>query len=249
MFLICIAILCVSFLQKGSYKSVDDIENTTLQTPIQTEADWIPIVFERDGYTYTLHPLYNYTLNGLVVSALQYDTWYSMSRVTKTFTKDVCIIWWDTVAKRGYQEKSLSIKQDFRFCLYRYFTNNITFNGNELSNNHLIPKNSEVEKKILTIESGDQVKIIGKLVNVRALATWKLQKYENNNLSWDTSITRDDTWAGACEVIYVEDVEVLKKGNQVYHILFSLSLWGTILLLIYKIVELSLSFRSRKTRT
>jgi hypothetical protein len=74
------------------------------------------------------------------------------------------------VKEKGYQDKTLSIRQDFRFCLYRYTTNNITFNGNELSNNHLIPKNPEVEKKILAINSGDQIRIVGKLVNVHALA-------------------------------------------------------------------------------
>jgi hypothetical protein len=70
------------------------------------------------------------------------------------------------VAKRGYQNPSLKISQDFRFCLYRYRSNNLFFNANELSNNHLIPRNIEVDKVMRSIQTGDQVKIRGKLVNV-----------------------------------------------------------------------------------
>jgi hypothetical protein len=105
-----------------------------------------------------------------------------------------------------------------------------------------------VEKKILAINSGDQIRIVGKLVNVHALANWKLQKFENSDLSWDTSVSRDDTWAGACEVIFVEDVEILKRGNPIYQFLFTLSIWGIGFLILYKMIAWHLFFKTREPR-
>ena len=40
-----------------------------------------------------------------------------------------------------------------------------------------------------------------------------------------TSTIRTDDGAGACEIIYVEDVQILKKGNPVSYYLFKSALF------------------------
>lgn len=138
-FLILFTVFVISFFQKDQYKNIDSIHPEILQEPIQNLTTSEEISFERDGYKYILTPLYDYTIQGLAVSAQSYDTWYNMSRVAKTFTRDICLLWGETVDKRGYQDKTLKISQDFRFCLYQYWSRDIVFKPNELSNNHLIP--------------------------------------------------------------------------------------------------------------
>jgi hypothetical protein len=62
------------------------------------------------------------------------------------------------------------------------------------ANWHLVPADSSVWRKLRGLRVGDVVKLDGKLVNL-----------ENPEVgSRTTSLTREDTGAGACEIIYVE---------------------------------------------
>jgi hypothetical protein len=66
------------------------------------------------------------------------------------------------------------------------------------ANWHLVPADSAVWSKLRGLRVGDVVKLDGMLVNL-----------ENPELgSRTTSLTRDDTGAGACEIIYVESATV-----------------------------------------
>ena len=71
------------------------------------------------------------------------------------------------------------------------------------SNNHLVPSDSKIRSKIKKIRTGDHIKIKGYLVSIDGLDE------DGNTFYWDSSISRDDTGDGACEVIYVTDVKWL----------------------------------------
>lgn len=65
------------------------------------------------------------------------------------------------------------------------------------ANMHMIPSSESVESRLKQIKPGETVTITGKLVNVEAADGWR----------WRTSLTRNDTGNGACEIVYVEKVE------------------------------------------
>jgi hypothetical protein len=50
-----------------------------------------------------------------------------------------------------------------------------------------------------------------------------------------TSLNRKDTGNGACEVVFVEDFKIIKQGNPAWHLLFTITLWLTILLAVVKL--------------
>ena len=239
LFLIIFLILIgVSYFNMNSYKSVDSIQSEVLQAPVETPiVNGEPIKFIKDGYNYTLTPIYDYTLNGLVLHQQKYDAWYSISRTDKTFIKDICAIWGNTLKDGSYRDGSVSVTQDSRWCWWSYTNSNLIFNPNEISNNHLIASSPSVERQILSIDGGDQIRIIGKLVNVHAEAIGKTSQYENGAADWHTSTTRDDTGAGACEIIYVESIEILQKGNEIFHLLFSIGWYGLLVCLFWIIIE------------
>lgn len=60
----------------------------------------------------------------------------------------------------------------------------------------MIPGNSEVEKQLRRVREGDVIKFRGYLVRVEASDGW----------NWTSSLTRDDTGAGACELILLESL-------------------------------------------
>jgi hypothetical protein len=65
------------------------------------------------------------------------------------------------------------------------------------ANMHLIPATSHIEDQLEDVRAGHIVRLRGLLVNVSGPNGW----------TWNTSLTREDSGAGACELFYVESVE------------------------------------------
>ncbi len=77
-----------------------------------------------------------------------------------------------------------------------------------------------------SLNAGDRLRIKGKLVDVAAMNTIQANIDKPPSYKWQTSTVRTDTGPGACEIIYIENIEILKKGNQIANNLFNLSfLW------------------------
>ena len=69
---------------------------------------------------------------------------------------------------------------------------------NNSSNMHMIPASHRVGKQLRKLRSGNVVHLRGQLVDVDHDSGWY----------WRTSMSREDTGAGACELFYVESVVV-----------------------------------------
>lgn len=65
------------------------------------------------------------------------------------------------------------------------------------ANMHLIPATANVKDRLLEVRPGHIVHLRGLLVNASRADGYR----------WNTSLTRADTGAGACELFYVEAVE------------------------------------------
>ena len=66
------------------------------------------------------------------------------------------------------------------------------------ANMHLIPADGLLLERLKTVRPGNIVRLQGYLVNVSG----------PNGYTWNTSLTRQDTGAGACELFYVERIEM-----------------------------------------
>lgn len=65
-------------------------------------------------------------------------------------------------------------------------------------NMHMIPSDAWVEKKLKKIRKGDIVRLEGLLVDID----------HDSGFYWRTSLTREDSGAGACEILYVESIVI-----------------------------------------
>lgn len=65
------------------------------------------------------------------------------------------------------------------------------------ANMHLIPADERVRSQLRSVRPGHVVHLRGSLVDVSG----------PNGYSWNTSLRRDDSGAGACELFYVQSVE------------------------------------------
>lgn len=65
------------------------------------------------------------------------------------------------------------------------------------ANMHMVPANDEVKEQLYSLRRGELITISGYLANVTS-----------DDFTWRTSTTRSDAGAGACEIVWVESVEV-----------------------------------------
>jgi hypothetical protein len=175
-----------------------------IEAPTQTPLDLDPFTQNQKEYLYTISPQYHYEIQGLIVSAYDSSSWYDIyHRHDPANIKDVCLVWGDNLASQAYRR--VNFKSGQFTCYYSWFGSDPGFNPHRMSNNHLIPATPEIGRVIRSLGRGDQVKLSGYLANYEVTRNGKAFG------SRFTSTKREDTGSGACEVIYVTHVEILRR--------------------------------------
>ena len=67
------------------------------------------------------------------------------------------------------------------------------------ANMHMIPADAGVKRELEQVRQGQIIHIVGFLVDASRANGWH----------WNTSMTRDDTGMGACELVYVESLDIV----------------------------------------
>lgn len=176
--------------------------------PLQA-ADGVPPPFAVTvkKLNYVVRPLFRYEIAGLVVSQHRSDSFLDTShRRWRDFLniKDLCLVWGRNIASGVYRETRFW-NRDFT-CMCR-FSDEATarrFSVRHLANNHLLCADPALSRRILRVRPGDQVRLAGFLAEYGQPA---------NGFTRGTSTVRDDTGNGACETIYVTDLQVLRRAN------------------------------------
>ena len=225
--------LGLSWLQKDRLPDHTALVSELNQDPIQVRTTATPFMFQYHGEEYWIEPVAEYELWGLVVTHNNItgitDIMHTKDSVD---IKDICVLWGSNVSNNNYQRMNFS-SGDF-ICYYQY-PYGVHFQGNELSNNHLLSDNETVRETIRQAHIGDQIHLRGKLVNYN----WQ------SHPGWvrRTSTTRNDTGNGACEVVFVNDFEILRSPNHAWHTLFAISPWLVLITIVFKLVSFALPTR------
>jgi len=221
--LIVLLIGTVAYMLKARPISSSTIDSGLAHDPAQGPTDEPPFQFEYRDQTFDVTPVATYELQGLIVShnnpTGMTDSYHDKNSVD---TRDLCVIWGENVGNDDFHDVSFS--SGAWTCYFRY-PGHTRFNHSQLSNNHLITDNQDIREAISDLRVGDQIKIKGLLVNYRDA------RYNN----WrNSSTTRNDGGNGACEVVFVNDLQLLKRGNQMGFFVYGVSKWLVFLLLLGK---------------
>ena len=65
-------------------------------------------------------------------------------------------------------------------------------------NMHMVPAHNWIRKKLKGVRVGDIVRLRGRLVDIDHPSGWH----------WRTSLSRNDSGGGSCEIVYLEDFEI-----------------------------------------
>lgn len=193
--------ICVALLVAGIWRwhQGRDIEHPpgviAADDPVQFDLDGEPEI-TRDGFR--LQPRADFSAT---VRVLRRED-YSIGALATLVPTDFAVGWGpmsDTRVLSG-----IEISQGNRF--YYWHTESWPVERREIethsANWHLIPGNASVRSALAKLRVGSVVELRGRLVDVRGPET-----------QLRTSLTRDDTGAGACEILLTSSVRILEPGT------------------------------------
>lgn len=156
-----------------------------LQTPITQQVD-----------AYQLTELASFKITAKVLAKKN----YSFDRGAQLSPTDLAL-GWGRMSDENVLEQ-IKISQSGRFYFWRVAAFPIPQREIEThsANMHVIPENISVKHALGKVRPGDIIEMSGSLVNV--LST-------DNQWRWRSSLTREDTGGGACELIWVKSLRIV----------------------------------------
>lgn len=207
-FLLGLVVLATGLYLRQLLPDYQAVLPSTLAEPLQTRTLLAPFKVSEKGVEYTIKPVADYEITGVVVSrhdsAVFWDyihaEWNDHINVA-----DLCIVWGNNLKSNNYQA--------LRYTSGQFVCNVSTdrdevwdkFDPDALSNNHLLTNDRSIAKRIRSVKVGDQVRLTGHLAS-----------YSHNTgkpFVRGTSTVRTDRGNGACETIFVTQAEVVKPTS------------------------------------
>ncbi|MDM7985802.1 MAG: hypothetical protein QUS13_00560 [Smithella sp.] len=158
------------------------------EQPVQ-ESTNIPSL-QRDDYD--IQPVARYAIRAKVLSAER----YRMGRMSDLSPIDLAL-GWGPMSRNDVIEK-LDIRQSNRWYYY-HWEGTPPIDPVDIirssANTHLVFASDSVKSRLLKVRTGEIVKLKGYLINIKHRDGW----------TWNTSLTREDSGAGSCELMWVEE--------------------------------------------
>ena len=112
---------------------------------------------------------------------------------------------WGPMAKPGMAEK-LNVSQSSRWYRYSWDGNGPPIPLSEIishsANMHMVPASNAVAESLKRVSEDDVIELNGWLIRIEKENGWR----------WQSSLSRDDSGDGACELVYVCSIQV--KNNR-----------------------------------
>jgi hypothetical protein len=166
-----------------------------IKQPLQVNLE--PTDFMMDGYRITRRA--RFEINARVLSKEP----YYMSREADLSPFDLAL-GWGVMSDQSVLDQ-IDISQSGRWYRTRYELpppipdQQIIFNS---SNMHMIPARDDIGRSLKKLREGDIITLRGYLVDVDHDSGWR----------WRTSMSRQDTGGGACEIVFVESLDIKISG-------------------------------------
>lgn len=159
------------------------------EDPEQTEAGSLPVI---DFNGYHLRALARYRIAARVLGREEYDS----GRESDLSPTDLALGWGPMADPHVLA--GIAISQSNRYFFWKTPEYPIPRRDIEVhaSNVHLVPASTEIDRELKDVKVDEQVVLGGYLIEADADDGWR----------WISSLTREDTGPGACELLYVESV-------------------------------------------
>ncbi|RDZ28447.1 hypothetical protein [Lysobacter silvisoli] len=175
--------------------------------PGQHPSSMAPFSVRAGEVEYRIEPVAEYDIAGLIVSRHDSDTWWDKFHARNNDhlnVADLCLAWGANTADGVYRHMKFWNGQ---------WTCNFQWGGGApvgpqhtraVSNNHLLTNDPLIAERIRSLRVGDQVRLRGQLAVYR----------HNHGMNFvrGTSTNRDDGGNGACETLFVRQLDLLQAA-------------------------------------
>lgn len=199
-------LLLIGVIKTTNIGTESKVNLNNIPAPIQTKSIGSTTKAINDGNA-QINYIAEYKINGRVVDVERY---YSKDVKDRLSSRDIAL-GWGVLSTKESKNKIKWSSTGNRYLSWKASDNEWCQNvGGESviisshSNNHLIPSNNEIKRKIESINKGDYVQIEGYLVEV----DWS--NPEGDYIKWTTSTSRSDVGNDASEIIYVTGIKWLR---------------------------------------
>ncbi|MEL6870013.1 MAG: hypothetical protein AAFO81_09460 [Pseudomonadota bacterium] len=208
--------LAVSFWMRNTLPPARVLLPIVAEEPAQTPTRKRAFDAVWKGLSYRVKPRFDYELTGLVVSFRLHDGNSRMHRRAQDHLNaaDLCVVW-DQSASTPFLNR-MSFWNGIFTCNFKTTDQQAweSFNPDQLSNNHLISDDARVRDAIADVRIGDQIRMRGFLADYTSPGGGTRK----------SSVVRTDGGNGACETIYVEQFDILKRSTGNWRIAMYVSL-------------------------
>jgi hypothetical protein len=167
--------------------------------PVQEETGREPFQIGTDEGTVTLEPVAGFEVSAVVAGSERYrfDASAFLSPV------DLALLWGD-LPEEPYRSQ-VRYGQMARYYFWKTPTRELDLGyiQTHSSNMHMIPATPNLRRALLAVDEGDAVRVRGLLVDAST----------EEGFRWQSSTSRKDSGPGACELVWVEEIQV---GRKVY---------------------------------
>lgn len=158
------------------------------------------------GDEYIVRPRFSYEISGLVASLHHSDAWWDIAHRDAHDSlniADLCMIWGQNASSGIYRRLRFSNTQWACHVEYRNHEDGSAFIRTQMSNNHVLPDSPDIERELMAIRVGEQVRLRGFLVDYAALDHGRVFSARNTSHGHNGE---------NCEVLYVTSVEHLRPA-------------------------------------
>jgi hypothetical protein len=144
---------------------------------------------------YEIKPVASYEIRAKVLSIKRYRTEREADLSPVDF-----VLGWGPMSDNAIT-KQLNITQGNRWYMYSWSDAppiDPAIIVRTSANTHLVPADDNIKASLLKVRSGEIVKLKGYLINVKKPDGW----------TWRSSLKREDSGAGSCELMWVSEVTV-----------------------------------------
>ena len=202
---LCIVVSLVNGCSKPEPTAVEHEEIDTSKDPLQTPANPEDIITLeiKDGF-FQLKPMAKYRASVMVMSKKS----YSYGWTGEIAPIDLALAWGKLTDPR--YDEHIDYRQSDRWYYFEYDSESPLsggYIGDHSANNHIIPATENLYKALKSIKKKQKVVLEGYLVNLKGT-------YEGGEVFWNSSLTRKDHGANACELFFVKRRKRSSYGRQ-----------------------------------
>jgi len=219
-----LVLIPLSLWHRGDMPAAANILPSLDEAPRQTATNAAPFDISAKGLRYTITPRFKYELTGMVVST--HDSSSPSDKVHAEWKDhvnvvDLCVAWGSTLREEMHKEYNFSNNETFCFAVPKSEKSR-RFDLTTVSNNHIVTSNPSLAAELRKLRPGDQIRFAGYLVNYA-------RRTDEGSWTRVTSTVRTDTGDGACEVVFISELETLRPYENPWHLRLKV---GVVLLVV-----------------